>query len=190
VSSPPHSPIAKVRLPGHKWAYHIPPRPDAALIIEGIYVLGLVALMLWISIQLQDPAGFPVVLSLLGVAVLIGGWRVIRVIWRCCSERVLTLGANEIILEHRLRGWRNVQRLTTSMIRDVRIQRSRWSGRRKTILFLEFTTPSSSMRFGHDLSWDEKYWLGEEAKGFLRPFAPQLINDNSGPGDVATRNHV
>jgi len=171
MNPPRYSPIAVERHSARERVYRIPHRIDPGLILEGIYISGLSGILLAANLRV---AHRPLVIFLLGVAALAGLWRLARALWLSYSTRVLTLAAEEVTLERSLCGWNHVQQLPASEIGRVVIKRSRWSGGKQEILFLEFTAGDSRLRCGHDLTWEEKYWLCEEAKSFLPRFEAEM----------------
>jgi hypothetical protein len=70
---------------------------------------------------------------------------------------------------------KSTRRLVTAEVSAIQVVRSRWrSGKKRQAFGVEIEAGGRRIRFGWELSWEEKYWLAREAQDFLALFAPLL----------------
>jgi hypothetical protein len=154
--------------------FSIPHIFQGGVMLDGVYVSGIAWLLFLANLRVLGP-GNAVVVAMLGVAAaaatVVLGWA----FWTCYADGVLTLRADQVIWERSWQRWKSTRHLATADIETVQIVQSRWaSSKKRTVRGLEIKAGRRHIRLGWQLSWEERYWLAQEAKDFLAPFAPAL----------------
>jgi hypothetical protein len=155
--------------------FTIPHIFQGGVMLEGIYMAGIAWLLFLANLRVLGPEGNAELVAVLGVVAAVAtgllGWA----FWTCFADGMLTLRADQVLWERRWKRWKSTRRLATAEIDDIQIVSSRWaSSKKRNIRGLEIKAGRRRIRLGWQLSWEERYWLSQEARAFLAPFAPSL----------------
>jgi hypothetical protein len=168
--------IQELRPSEHERVFKIPHIFQLSVLLEGVYMAGIAWLLFLVNLRVvgRTENGM-IIVVVLGVVAAVTVVLLGLALWTCFADGVLTLRADQVVLERSWRSWKNTRRLTTSEVDDIHIVPSRWRSRKKrTVLGVEIKAGRRHIRFGWELSWEEKYWLSQEARAFLAPFSPPL----------------
>jgi hypothetical protein len=168
--------IQEQRLSDREWVFQIPHVFQGSVFLEGLYIAGVAWILFLANLRaIERTENGAVRVAVFGLAaaatVILFG----RALWICFADSVLTLRAEEVVLERRWQNWKSARRLVTAEVDGVNIVVSRWrSNKKQTVRGLEIKAGRRRIRFGWELNWEEKYWLSQEAAEFLAPFSAPL----------------
>ncbi|MDZ4717282.1 MAG: hypothetical protein SH847_02330 [Roseiflexaceae bacterium] len=153
----------------------IPHSFQGSVMLEGLYIFGFAWILFLANLRVLEPAGNSAVVAGLGVVAIVATGVLGHACWTCFADGVLTLRADQVVWERTWQHWKSTRRLTTLNIDAIQIIPSLWANsRKKTLHGIEIRAGRRYIRFGWYLSWEERYWLSQEAKAFLTAFAPSL----------------
>jgi hypothetical protein len=155
--------------------FAIPHIFQSGVMLDAVYMAGIAWLLFLANLRVLGTAGNGTIVAILGVVAALATGLLGRAYWACFADGVLTLRADEVLWERKWKLWKITRRLATAEIDTIQIVASGWaSSKKKTIRGLEIKAGRRHIRLGWELSWEERYWLSQEIKAFLAPFAPAL----------------